>query len=382
MGMRWFPIIVVFTLGMSSPVVLPVWLPGAAEKFGLTAAQSGLVASLELACLAIASIAWATLSRRSRSTLWLVAALGLNLAANIVSYLAVDAATLIAARAVSGLSLGLALADITGRAARAPNPHRVFSFQQLGLIVFVFAFFSTAPKMVAAYGAFTPFLYLAVLNLLGLISLLWLPKREGQPEVAVIPGDPAPARRAPSSAVAMTLAALSLTYLAQSAIWTYLAAAAGNAGVSLEVMGRVLAIGAAFNLLVPIACERIGMRWGRVPPLVVGYAGFGLAVFLLTVGAGTAGFAVGSISLNLLFLTPFLLNTLAALDPSGRSASAAPAFFTMGGAVGPALAGAAISQAGFTFLGIILGCAVLTALVLAVLSAIRVAGPKFVGAPA
>jgi predicted MFS family arabinose efflux permease len=68
---------------------------------------------------------------------------------------------------------------------------------------------------------------------------------------------------------------------------------------------------------------------------------------------------------------PFLLNILASLDSSGRSASAAPAFFTLGGAIGPVVAGLLIGKAGIANTGAVLAGVAFCGLLLAILSSAK-----------
>lgn len=376
----WLPLILLSAVGMSGSPTLPIWLAGAAERFQLTSSQTGLMASLELGCLAFASIVWAALARGTRGIAWLIFALAIAVAGNVASFLATDAPILVAARAVCGLCYGVTLAEITRRAARMPEPHRVFALQQLGLVLFVSAFFATVPSAIATLGPFAPFLYNGVLSAVALISLVWLPTSAEAPATLAADTQRAASRRMASAGVAMGLLALGLTYMAQGALWTYITDAAGHSGVGLDRLSRILAIGAIMNLAVPITAERVGLRWGRAVPLLVGFAGITTSILLLSAGLGATAFAAGAIGLNLflLFLTPFLLGTLAALDASGRSASAGPAFFTIGGAVGPAVAGVILGGAGMVALGLLMAGAAMGALGLALAAITRVPKP---GAP-
>jgi predicted MFS family arabinose efflux permease len=370
MGMRWIPLVLLFGLGMSNGVILPIWLSGAFERFHFSPLQGGMVASLEMGCLAIASIAWASLSR-GKDRVWLAAALLFSIGANVASYTTGSAAIFIASRAVTGLSLGLVLAGITGAAARMPNAHRVFSLQQLGLIAFAFIFFTSVSVAVSAYGPSAPFLYVIALSAIGLVSLLWLtPMPTSGPIDAQPAGERQATRTRAASGVGMTFIAIALSFMAQTGVWTYISDAARSAGVGLELMSRILAVGTIANVLASIAAERIGSRLGRLAPLLVGYLGLGFAILMVAFSREVIGFAIGAVGISffLLFLMPFLLNTLAMLDPSGRSASAGPAFFTIGGTIGPAAAGLMIDKAGFPFLGIVLVGVVICAFVLAMIA--------------
>lgn len=381
-GLKWIPLVLLFTLGMSNAPLLPIWLPGAMQRFGLNPAQPGLIASLELACLAGSSILWASRRRVPGRDIWLVGAIVISIAANLLALTAPQVAVLVAARAAAGLSLGLILAEGTRRAATMPDPQRVFARQQLGLILFVAGFFATVPAAVAAYGPFVPFVYGAVLGLLALVSTIWLPRAapsEGTPQAE---NGTATRTLVSSSAAAMALLAIALTYLTQNAIWTYITTAAALSATDLPALGRILAIGAFLNLAAPLTAVRLAASRGRPTALVIGYAGIFASVLLLTLGLGRVWFAVGAIGLNLflMFVTPILLGILADLDSSGRTAAAGPAFFTIGAAIGPALAGLVIASAGMPMLGAILCAVVVAALTLAIAGGLRHARPASAGA--
>lgn len=378
--LEWLPLILVAGLGYSSTPILPIWLATAVERFQLTALQGNLLASLELGCIALASIA--TAARLPASRLPLLLAVILSIAGSIASFLAANPVALTAARAVVGLSCGVALAEISRYAARAANPHRVFSLQQLGLIVFAAAFFSTIVMAMARAGPGAPFLYSAALGVLALVSLAWLSSPTGVPGADVDAGsaaamaDTAQLRGTTgsgwlSTSVIMCFAAIVLLASAQSSHWANIGAAAKAYGVSLEKLSQALAIGAFLNFLAPAVSSVIGLRLGRALPLAVGCTGLGLSCLLVTTNVGPTWFAAGSIGLNLflLFLIPFLLSFLAMLDSSGRGAAAGPAFMMIGAAIGPAAGGVVLSAAGFVALGmagaLTVGCALVLALVAA-----------------
>lgn len=371
-GTTWIPLIALFTLGMSNAPLLPIWLPGATQRFGLSPAQPGLIASLELACLAGSSILWASRRHVSGRTGWLIVAILASVTANMLSFIAQQLSLLICARIIAGLSLGLILAEVTRRAATLPDAQRVFARQQLGLILFIAAFFATVPLAVGAYGPLTPFAYGAALGIVALISTVWLPgTREIQDNHASRTTSTGTVRS--GNIAAMVLVAIALTYLTQNGVWAYIADAAKGSQTDLTALGQILAMGAFINLLAPIAAERFGSGRERRVPLAVGYAGLVASVLLVTLGLGRAHFLVGAIGLNLslMFVTPFLLGILAELDSSGRTAAAGPAFFTIGGAFGPALGGVLIATGGMPRLGIVLAVIATTALLLASLAISR-----------
>lgn len=356
-GLGWLPLILLAILGMSAQPALPIWLSGVGERFHLAPVQTGMIGSLELGCLALASIAWAVIARSERKVVWLYAALALGAVANFAAFAAGSVTQLLVCRALVGLSYGVALTEITRRAALTPNPHRVFALQQLGLVAFLTVYFATVPRVIQSYGPFSPFLYGAALSVLSLLSLIWVPPQtaatRNNRETAGAQPEASGGRR---SAIVLALASLTLVFMTQGSIWPYITDAARNSGLRLEALGSILAVGAICNLAAPIAAERLGLRLGRTAPLIAGHAGLGAGILMVALPLGPAWFTVGSVALNLflLFLMPFFLSTLAALDASGRSAAAAPAFFTVGGAIGPTLGGFVIGKAGMPVLGVLL----------------------------
>lgn len=268
------------------------------------------------------------------------------------------------ARVIAGVALGVTLADITGRAATLPNPQKVFARQQLGLILFIAAFFTTIPFAIAATRPFAPFLYPAAVGLVALAASVWLPERSSK--AAAISAGPAIGARRPG-AIALALAAIAATYMVQSAVWAYISAAAGGVRLDLSRMGQILAVGAFLNLLAPLALERLGARSGRRVLLTLGFVAMAASALLITLGLGKIPFMLGATGLNfaLMFLTPMLLGLLADLDYTGRTAAAGPAFFTIGGAFGPVLGGVIIAAMGMSVLGQVVAAVLLFALALA-----------------
>lgn len=374
-GMRWVPLVTLSILGMISTPMLPIWLAEASKRFQLTDIQGGMIASLELGSLAITSILWAALSRPGRGSSGLAIAIALSIAGNLAAFMAASALTLALARAVVGLSCGVALAEITRRAARTADPHHVFTMQQFGMVVFISLFFATVPMSIAAIGPSAPFLYSAALGLVSLFSLIWLGQdRPAEPELMAGTAQAGQVKGKAPRPIGMTFLAIGLTFMAQGAVWTYVALAARNSGVAMESLGTILAVGAVLNLLGPLGANRIGLRYGRAFPLLLGYSCLVFSILAIALGLGAYWFTAGSIGLNLsmLFLVPFLLGALAQLDSTGRSASAGPAFFTIGGSLGPMLGGFVIALAGFPALGLISVATVITALLLALTAGTRI----------
>lgn len=351
------------TLGYSGSMTVPIWLHPTLERFDISVVQGGLLASLELGCIALAAIVTAACPSSGKVFGRLMSALVISLVANVVVATTGQLAIFVGALALLGLSYGVLLAETTRSAARSDNSQRLFFLQQFGLISFAVIFFTSSPKAVAVIGAGAPFMYGVVLAAISLPLARLLP----MPEITV--GATTSLASHHRMALGMTFLAVVIAFLIQNAIFANIALAAAGANISFEALGNILAAGAIANILAPVAGIRVGLKWGRTLPIVVGYCGLALSVLLLTSQRGVAVFTIGAIGLNLflLFLYPYLKGLMARLDPSGRGAAAGPAFLMIGSAIGPALGGMIISGTDnkFFLLGVLCALAAAVAIVLA-----------------
>jgi hypothetical protein len=90
----------------------------------------------------------------------------------------------------------------------------------------------------------------------------------------------------------------------------------------------------------------LGMRLGRMVPLALGLGAYGCSVVVLVHVPTPAGFIGANLALGIafFFVVPYLMGTLAVLDPTGRLTVAGAAFGSLGAAFGPASAGLLFQQ--------------------------------------
>jgi predicted MFS family arabinose efflux permease len=136
--------------------------------------------------------------------------------------------------------------------------------------------------------------------------------------------------------------------------------------MTISQLSHLLAIGAAINLLAPVASARLGDSLGRTMPFVLGFTALAASCFLVTAHWSLPTYIAGVIGLSFatIFLGPFVLGGLSRLDPSGRLAAVAPAFFMIGLATGPALGAFVLSTRGLSGLGVFGVVAAIVALAL------------------
>ncbi|MNT43889.1 hypothetical protein D3C72_1803840 [compost metagenome] len=117
----------------------------------------------------------------------------------------------------------------------------------------------------------------------------------------------------------------------------------------------------------------IGERCGRAPLLLAGYLMMLAAILLLLEQPQLARFAAAALLFKYTwtFVLPFILASLAALDPSGRLMNTTNLVIGGGLAVGPAIAGRLLEASGGDFQPLLLGAAASAALSLGLILAIN-----------
>jgi predicted MFS family arabinose efflux permease len=364
------PLSLPYALGFLSSTIMPVWVSSMAQRHSLSLATVGFIASLELACVALASILSASLLDTRATRRPIATAIIISILANVAAAGAPTVVLFTLARGVAGLTHGFILSDITRRAAQVGNPQRIFAAQLFAIVVCSIVFFVNAPFLLSQLGAGAPFLFCAALGVLALASLTLLEppqtdqqsRRKRQTDSSV-----------PRSSIILSLAGVSLPFCVQASLWAYLTSAADHAGLPLARLATVLAIGAGANLLAPIAADRLSERAAGGTPLVIGFSGLALSAFLIGGQSSPLWFAAGVIGLPFfnILLGPLLMGALVKLDGSGKIAAAGQAFFMGGLALGPTLGGLVWSQGGVTALAWFGVCVAVLALFLLRVGAVK-----------
>ena len=349
--------------------LMPLLLGPMAATYAIGEAAAGGVLAVQLGAFAVAAIALAprlgALSPRRGALL----ALLLIVAGNLLSASQPVVWSLVCGRVLAGLGEGMAAAVAAAAIARKADPDRAFARVFIAVVLMTLAIFLLLPGLVAGQDARLLFLGAACVPMLAIPAALALPDRV---EVQT----PAAARvRGPYSVRALQIcAAITLYSVSANSYWVYVERIATGIGMSPEAFGKAFAIGVICALAGPVAAERLGTRWGRVPPLTVGCVLLAIGGWLSTHATTplllTVGVTVSSAAL--LFGTPYLLGLAAMVDPSGRVAGAGRGFNNVGSAIAPALAAGILGATGaYTSFGWISVAAAAGALALVLLSARR-----------
>lgn len=355
-----FAAICISVVAVASFLVLPVFVGAAAADIGLTEREVGFLASAIMTGSALSSILAVTWIRRVN---WVVAGRGslvLLLAAHGASLLVDDFHWFVLCQCLAGLGGGAAYSLALTALSDSEHPDRFFglsvaaqvSFQVIGMLFF--------PYIVALYGLDGMLVVFVCMTFGALVLLHWFPG-SGTDTSHVSIGS---ALLKPRVLAALT--GCLFFFFNVGALWTYIERMAVAAGFTPEFIGNGLALGVALGVPGALLASWCGDRFGRVGPLALGAAGTMIALYLLRTGMSSNDYLLGIALYNLCwnFSLAFQYAAVNAVDSSGRSVAAAPAFHGAGGALGPGIAALFVSTGSFAAVNLLSGAAVALSFVL------------------
>lgn len=191
---------------------------------------------------------------------------------------------------------------------------------------------------------------LAVVSAVFAAFLVWLPPpREEAEQKPTLRG-------APNFWLALPIM-LSLFVLetGQGAVWAFITPVAEDAGLCAEALGNTLSVTTVLGLSGAALAMWLGTRYGRMLPLIVGIAlNVGASLGLLLVREPVFFVAFNLLwVIAFLFVTPYILGALAALDDLGRWTAAGSGFYTLGDVFAPWTGGALLGRGGFGVLALL-----------------------------
>jgi len=335
-------------VGFSGLITLPVWLVLAADELAMNSQTAGIISAVQLASAAVSSTLISRLLSRIDLRKAAIIATLFVVAGNIFSAFSGSIAVLIIARILSGMGEGAALASTNAWIARSSAPAKIITIVQVAVALGSVLAFFMLPRLAEGYGSTGVFLAIAGFAVLGAISL---PALHASPRTEKdISG---------SAASGLTVSGFwgvgifLCLYAAMQGVWAFLGSISDSVGVTLSSTGDLLAVGAVIALAGPIIANRLSIIFGQVATVTLGLLVSATATLLIVASGQIVLFsgAVLAIQLIALYNLTAIFSLLAELDSSGKAAAAAPAAINIGSAIGPLIAGFALSISGFALLG-------------------------------
>ena len=340
---RWSAILF-GVVGVQTFIIQPGFVQGLIEQLRFSERQAGLVASAEVAGIALTALALAFLSPRLdwRSTIRVGAVLAA--VADLASATVTGFAPFAATRFVAGVGLGALVSLSWAAVGLTKSPEREFALYVAGALTYGAIGLLVLPWALRAVGVPGMMVTLAALTLVSTTAARFMP-RSAESRVSLNPD--AVDIGGPMKAVA--LGGVFLFNFALGASWAYLFVIGVGAGLPEQSVANALAfsqIAAVAGSVVPFVLSR---RAGRLAPLAIGLMASAGCVAALMGSISVATFAISVGAFNFLWnvVLPYLFASMASFDLTGRMVVYAVAVQTLGLGIGPAAGAAVITPGGF-----------------------------------
>ncbi len=281
----------------------------------------------------------------------LAAGLSIAAACDIGSIFVESVAALGLLRVGCGFGLGLMVAATTnwiGRDAQADRGFGIYVTLQFVLAAVLLILAARLEPMLG-YAA----VYVALLSLAG-VSLVLLPVLARLPGGAPVSAPVLDLERQTGGAswgvVALSLATMFLFNTAAVGLWAYMLTFGVSVGLTVEDASSLLALSSLCGIPGGLLVLLIGVRFGRLMPILAALAVFIATLLAFAAGAATAlAFIVGLVLQNIAwnFVYPYFQGMQSALDPTGRLPVWGILCASVGSAAGPALLGALVDDGGY-----------------------------------
>lgn len=320
-------------------MIAPVVVGALITRYGFTPAQAGVTISAELGAMSLAS--WPALwwlPRWSwRKVLWVM--LPVMIAGNLVCAFVGDFAALAALRVLTGLAGGSVMVVCIAVIGTTRQTERNYGWWTISQLMLGAVGLTLLPRVLPAVGL--PGLYVSLAALLALCL----------PLIRLLP-DRAPPRSSETGSGALGvpallgLAGILCLYIALGGLWTFVERIGAASGLDATRIGDDLTIASLCGIAGCGSAIVLGGRWGRVRPLLLGFALILLGAAALTgvVPATRFLLAAGVFKYAWTFALPFILAGMAAHDHSGRLMAIANFMIGGGLALGPALIAALLGD--------------------------------------
>ncbi|MFZ1743028.1 MAG: MFS transporter [Pontixanthobacter sp.] len=328
-------------VGMQVFILQPGLITILVSNGGLTETMAGYASSADIFGIAIATIAAAILSHKLNWRWLATGALGLLVAADLVSAWYYASSLFIPIRIIAGLGSGLLISlgfAITGMSG---NPDRSFGILIAIVMLFGAAGLYLMPWLTEIGGVSLIYLILTGVAATGLVAVRNIPVT-GQSENSSAGANVGTAGERPQSrrneAIAL-LCAVSCFYLAQGAIWPFFGLLGAKMGIGIQDVANGLTVGQISGIAGAFAVA-VGQKLGHRFLTAIGVIGCVFALFGLNYQLDAYAFGVNIkifyFGTNL--LTALLMAMVAGIDPTGRLVQSATAIQMLGISAGTATA--------------------------------------------
>jgi predicted MFS family arabinose efflux permease len=335
-------------LGQLTLLCMPFMLGMLTTRLGFSAADAGLLISIEMCTLSAVCMAVSPMVGRLSKRMLATGGAAVAIAGNALSLLHLDFTGLAVSRAMAAVGYGLAMAAGNAAVTAADDSGRLYDSKMMLFAVTQLLVVVLVPFVLRHTGVQGFFVLLIAINAL-LLPLVWRLPREQQPAFrSHTPSAVATATVPAGAAIALTLCAVALYAFRESSCWTFVERLGAGLGVSGELVGLLIGIGTLPAILVPRLATVLRARFGDVMPTLGGILLGGVILYSIA-ATGSEGLFLALLILwpsTYFYSVPLLMAIAARIDGKGRAIAASAGALQVSFAAGPAVVGALVERFG------------------------------------
>lgn len=348
---------VVSALGGMMFNTMPVFLGAAAEAYSLSEEQIGFMVSaylLGFTLISLTAVAWI------RNSSWRRVVLASFIAAFIAfySYLTTSNYSMILVlQFILGICMGAVFNIALSIISDTSDPDRFMAFKVFSEIGLGAALLYILPNYVMTSDMPAEGLRGVIYSMMGLLVvggffIPLLPARAMPIEIEIDQkhdGNVWP--------VWLGLIALMIHFGGMTAIWAFQYEIGSNAGIDAGSIGTIISLSVLISMGGALTAAAISDRFGRVIPMLVSMGMLFVCLLAFTRSETIIyfGIACALLSIGWNYILPYQMGLVVEVDPTGRLSILIAAALTLGGTVGPGIAGMIVSGKDYTGLYLLVG---------------------------
>ncbi len=325
-------------LGALTMLLTPAVIASYASGGRFSAAKASMLTSVELGGMTAAVLSMSLVLPRIDRRFWVMLGLLTAAAAHLASIFAQAYPLLLLTRTVAGVGIGIVYTVSVAALAATASPDRNFGFAITSNQLSATAVLAACSWIGLGHGHGPVLGVILAFTLLMGLSIPWFPRRAPAPAaVDAVSASQAPLRLLPGL---LGLAGMFMFLLGIGAVWPILGLIAQSHAIKADAVGAALAVAGLGGLGAGLLVSVLGIRLGRVGPLVIGSFGIAGSMLLLQITFDGRLLMAGAtlIMFFWIFSIPYYLGAMSSLDGSGRLAVLSSAMMPFGLAAGQGLA--------------------------------------------
>jgi len=253
---------------------------------------------------------------------------------------------------ITGLACGTAQACVMCCISGLKDPSKAYSLGlALQVIVAGAVIYFLQLHITPNYGYSGLLFTIAGLFALSLFFLLSMPSTDDRTSTAVEGSKSSKVAARFSMPSIIALSGIAIYFIGQTGVWGFLERIAVSKNMDYEFIGIVLGAVLVLCSLGAFLAMKVGSRFGILKPMILGIGLFFISVILWVISDNKWMYALSALiyasAWN--FCLPYQLLAVNKTDKDGRYAAMIPAFQSIGGAAGPAMAGILIFDGNFNY---------------------------------